>query len=44
MVILAWVYAEPILQRNQAYVEAGGGFLVPLPEPQIVDRDGMKAI
>jgi hypothetical protein len=44
VVILAWVYAEPILKRNQAYVDAGGGFLVPLPEPQVVDRDGMKAI
>lgn len=44
VVILAWVYAEPILKRNQAYVDAGGGFLVPLPEPQVVDRIGTKAI
>lgn len=39
VVILAWIYAEPILKRNQAYVDAGGHFLIPLPEPQTVDRD-----
>ena len=38
VVILAWIYAEPILKRNRAYLDAGGRFLVPLPEPQIVDR------
>jgi hypothetical protein len=38
VVILAWIYAEPILKRNQAYIDAGGQFLVPLPEPQIVDK------
>jgi SAM-dependent methyltransferase len=40
VVILAWIYAEPILKRNQAYIDAGGTFLVPLPEPRIVDRRG----
>jgi hypothetical protein len=40
IVILAWIYAEPILKRNQAYVDAGGRFLVPLPEPKIIDRGG----
>lgn len=40
VVILAWIYAEPILKRNQAYLEAGGRFLVPLPEPQMTDRGG----
>ena len=39
VVILAWIYAEPILKRNQAYLDAGGSFLVPLPEPQVVHRD-----
>jgi SAM-dependent methyltransferase len=36
VVILAWMYAEPILQRNKAYVAAGGQFLVPLPDMRIV--------
>ena len=44
VVILAWIYAEPILKRNQAYLEAGGRFLVPLPEPQMVDRSGTNVL
>lgn len=44
VVILAWIYADPILKRNQAYMEAGGRFLVPLPEPRIVDAAGTAAI
>lgn len=44
VVILAWIYADPILKRNQAYLEAGGRFLVPLPEPRIVAVAGTTAI
>ena len=44
VVILAWIYAEPILKRNQAYIDAGGRFLLPLPEPKIVDRSGTAAL
>jgi SAM-dependent methyltransferase len=44
VVILAWIYAEPIIKRNQAYIDAGGTFLVPLPEPRIVDRRGTAAL
>jgi hypothetical protein len=44
VVILAWIYAEPILKRNQAYLKAGGRFLLPLPEPKVVDRSGAIAI
>jgi hypothetical protein len=40
VVILAWIYADPILKRNEAYLGAGGKFLVPLPEPRIVDKAG----
>jgi hypothetical protein len=40
VVILAWIYADPILKRNQAYLETGGQFLVPLPEPQTIDHYG----
>jgi hypothetical protein len=36
VVILAWIYADPILKRNQAFVDAGGQFLVPLPETKLV--------
>ncbi|WP_315704421.1 MULTISPECIES: class I SAM-dependent methyltransferase [unclassified Bradyrhizobium] len=44
VVILAWIYADPILKRNQAYLEAGGRFLVPLPEPRVVEASGSVAI
>jgi SAM-dependent methyltransferase len=44
VVILAWIYAEPILKRNQAYLETGGKFLVPLPEPQLIDRGGASML
>lgn len=40
VVVLAWTYAEPIIARNAAYIEGGGTFLVPLPEPKTVDRHG----
>lgn len=35
-VILAWNYAEPILRRNEAYLNSGGKFLIPLPTLRIV--------
>jgi SAM-dependent methyltransferase len=38
VVILAWIYANPILKRNQAYIDAGGEFLVPLPDLKIVAK------
>ena len=44
VVVLAWIYAEPILKRNQAYLDGGGTFLLPLPEPQIVNKDGTVAL
>lgn len=31
VVVFAWRYAEPILARNDAFREAGGRFVVPLP-------------
>ena len=44
VVILAWIYADPILKRNEAYIAAGGKFVVPLPEPRIVDKGGSTAL
>jgi len=44
VVVLAWIYAEPILKRNQAYLDAGGRVLLPLPEPRIVDKAGTSPL
>jgi len=35
-VILAWIYAMPIVERNRAYLARGGLFLAPLPEMRII--------
>jgi SAM-dependent methyltransferase len=37
VVILAWIYAAPILKRNEAFMAAGGTFLVPLPTVRLVE-------
>jgi len=37
IVILAWMYAKPIVQKNAKYLEAGGTFVIPLPVPMNVD-------
>lgn len=35
VLILAWRFAEPIMQKHAAYVNNGGAFVVPLPAFQI---------
>ena len=34
--ILAWRYADPIMTKQEAYRQAGGRFIIPLPEMSIV--------
>jgi SAM-dependent methyltransferase len=36
VVILAWTYVDPIIQRNQRFLAEGGQFLVPLPETRVI--------
>ena len=36
ILILAWRYSEPIMKRHAKYVEDGGKFIVPCPEPKLV--------
>ena len=36
VLLLAWRYAEPIMNRHAAYRQAGGRFILPLPEIAVV--------
>ena len=36
VVILAWRYVQPILDKNRAFREQGGKFIVPLPKLQVI--------
>ncbi len=36
VVILAWMYSDPIVKKNGAYLEGGGRLLIPLPDMRIV--------
>jgi hypothetical protein len=44
VVILAWIYAEPIVNRNAEYIRNGGTFLVPLPVAKKIDARGASAL
>jgi hypothetical protein len=44
VVILAWIYADPIINRNIEYIRNGGAFLVPLPVAKKVDKRGVSAL
>ena len=37
LLLFAWNYADAIIQREAAYREAGGKFIVPVPEPKIIE-------
>lgn len=36
VLILAWRFSEPIIDKHRAYLDQGGHFIVPLPEIQVI--------
>ena len=36
LLIAAWMYGQPIMDRHPAYLKQGGHFILPLPELKIV--------
>ena len=36
VVILAWNFAKPIIEKHRAYSEAGGRFIIPLPRVEVI--------
>jgi hypothetical protein len=38
IVILAWRYIEPILEKNKEYLNSGGKFIVPLPKLKVISK------
>ena len=36
IIILAWRYYEKIISKHPQYLEQGGKFIIPLPEPKII--------
>ena len=36
LVVLAWNFAEPIIENNRAFLDAGGRFIIPLPELKVM--------
>lgn len=42
VLLLAWQYSEPIMKKNQKYLEQGGHFILLLPSLQVVNNKGME--
>jgi hypothetical protein len=44
VVILAWQYAKPIMEKNKDFLERGGLFIVPLPNLQVISKQNIGDI
>ena len=36
VVVLAWNFADSIMKKHESYLQAGGRFIVPLPQLRVV--------
>jgi SAM-dependent methyltransferase len=43
VIVLAWIYAEPIIRRHQRFLEEGGKFIIPLPDLKVVGQQTSRA-
>jgi hypothetical protein len=41
VIILAWRYVESIVNKNRAYLDNGGIFIVPVPEFKVIDKNSI---
>ena len=42
--ILPWFFSPEIIDRDKEFIDNGGKWIIPLPEPYIVDKDGEHKI